>query len=135
MLFLVALLALASSLELQLLEFNDEWLASKGIRKYGNNTTHYGDPKTGCMKDEQAVQVQGLKGDFCSPPCTGLLKRNCPTDVPSGVTATPECALQDASTKDKYCALTCKPTESGQCGTGTCQRVELGIGLCTYPSA
>ncbi|CAJ1376014.1 unnamed protein product [Effrenium voratum] len=27
------------------------------------------DPKTGCETDEQAVRVQGLSGDFCSPKC------------------------------------------------------------------
>ena len=96
------------------------------------NPTHYGDPKTGCESDEQAVQVQGLSGDFCSPACKS---GSCPTDVPSGDTAKPQCALQ-TPTGDKYCALICEPSAlsangaNGECGTGTCQSIQ-GVGLCT----
>ncbi len=36
----------------------------------GRNPTNYGDPATGCEKDEQAVQVFGVQGDFCSPLCS-----------------------------------------------------------------
>merc|ERR1712188_277502 len=40
-----------------------------------NTSSHYEDPKpNGCQSDEQAVQIQGVKGDFCSPQCTGLFK-------------------------------------------------------------
>ena len=48
---------------------------------------HYGDPNDGgCEKDEQPVKINGLAGDFCSPPCSS--SGACPTDVPPGVTAT-----------------------------------------------
>merc|ERR1712146_268934 len=70
--------------------------------------THYGDPKNGCMSDEIEVQIQGISGDFCTPKC-GFFKR-CPSDLPTGVTAAPQCAIQDSSTKQKYCALICSPT-------------------------
>merc|ERR1712139_82524 len=86
------------------------------------NPTHYGDPKTGCESDEKAVQVQGVSGDFCSPPCSS---GSCPTDVPKGDTAKPQCALQ-TPTGAKYCALICTPSEhnrnglNDECGTGTC---------------
>mmetsp|Transcript_53630 Transcript_53630/g.166052 ORF Transcript_53630/g.166052 Transcript_53630/m.166052 type:complete len:144 (-) Transcript_53630:70-501(-) len=99
----------------------------------GTNPTHYGDPKGGCMADEEAVQVQGVSGDFCSPPCSGA---SCPSDVPAGATATPQCALQ-TPTGDKYCALICQPSAerangaNGECGTGSCQSIQ-GVGLCTY---
>merc|ERR1712193_226705 len=99
----------------------------------GTNPTHYGDPKTGCESDEKAVQVQGVSGDFCSPPCTNAA---CPTDKPQGDTATPTCALQ-TPTGAKYCALICTPSAfasngaNGECGTGTCQAIQ-GAGLCTY---
>merc|ERR1711998_639355 len=63
--------------------------------------THYGNPADGCMSDEQSVKVQGLTGSFCSPDCASA---SCPTDVPSGVTAAPQCALQ-STTGDKKCAL------------------------------
>ena len=69
------------------------------------NPTHYGDPKTGCETDEQAVRVQGLSGDFCSPKCDS--QGSCPSDVPTGDKATPECALR-TTTGDKYCALVCE---------------------------
>ena len=99
------------------------------------NATHYGDPADGCLKDETAVQVQGLGGDFCTPPCTGPLKSTCPTDVPKGVTAAPECALQDQGSGQGYCALVCIPgghSGANQCGKATCKNVQLGIGICTY---
>jgi len=96
---------------------------------------HYGAPP--CRSDEKAVQVQGVSGDFCSPSCTS---GSCPTDVPSGVTAKPECILQDTA-GDKYCALQCTPSalsfngENGECGDGSCQEVQAGIGICTYGSS
>merc|ERR1719326_2644257 len=70
--------------------------------------THYEDPKGGCKTDEVEVSIQGVSGDFCAPKC-GFFKP-CPTDTPSGVTAQPQCALQDASSGQKYCALICAPS-------------------------
>merc|ERR1712072_891523 len=109
--------------------------------KVAVNQNHYGDPKNGCETDEQAVQVQGLSGDFCSPKCTGILKTKCPTDVPSGATAKPQCALKTTAGA-KYCALICSPSTDeaslragdAQCGTGSCQAIS-GVGLCTYKAA
>ena len=76
------------------------------------NPTHYGNPSTGCESDEQAVKVQGLSGDFCSPKCNS--SGTCPSDVPKGDTATPECALR-TTTGDKYCALICQ--SDSDCGS------------------
>ena len=76
------------------------------------NPTHYGNPSTGCESDEQAVKVQGLSGDFCSPKCDST--GSCPSDVPWGDTATPECALR-TTTGDKYCALICQ--SDSDCGS------------------
>ena len=120
---IVAALVLASSSAL-VLEFDPTFV--------GNNTVHYGDPKNGCMADEESVQIQGVSGDVCTPKCS-LLKK-CPTDVPTGVTVAPQCALQDAATKSKYCALICKPgaDDDAQCGGATCEKVQLGLGICTY---
>ena len=101
--------------------------------------THYGDPKNGCMSDEIEVQIQGISGDFCTPKC-GFFKR-CPSDLPTGVTAAPQCAIQDSSTKQKYCALICSPTlpiadqnaADAQCGeNASCKPAQAGVGLCTY---
>ena len=76
------------------------------------NPTHYGNPSTGCESDEQAVKVQGLSGDFCSPKCDS--SATCTSDVPKGDTATPECALR-TTTGDKYCALICQ--SDSDCGS------------------
>jgi len=101
--------------------------------------THYGDPKDGCLTDEVSITIQGVSGDVCSPSCS-LIKK-CPTDLPAGVTAGPQCALQDASSGKSYCALICSPTAEikdqkaadAQCGTNaSCKSVQMGIGLCTY---
>jgi len=64
--------------------------------------------------------------------------------VPDGVTAEPECALQDSSTHDKYCALICSPNTDeaslragdAQCSTkASCKAVpNANVGLCTYDS-
>ena len=69
------------------------------------NPTHYGNPSTGCESDEVAVRVSGLSGDFCSPKCDS--QGTCPSDVPKGDTANPECALR-TTTGDKYCGLICQ---------------------------
>merc|ERR1711981_1120280 len=97
-------------------------------------SSHYEDPKSagGCQSDEIAIQIQGISGDFCSPKCTGVFKTKCPTDVPAGVTAEPECALKDTS-DDKYCALICDPSDvnDATCGKATCKPIQ-GTGICTY---
>ena len=87
------------------------------------------------MSDEQPVKVQGLSGDFCAPDCKSAA---CPTDVPAGVTAKPQCALQ-STTGDKKCALICSPSTDeaslragdAQCGAATCSPIQ-SVGICTY---
>mmetsp|Transcript_7086 Transcript_7086/g.15476 ORF Transcript_7086/g.15476 Transcript_7086/m.15476 type:complete len:164 (+) Transcript_7086:47-538(+) len=109
--------------------------------------THYGNPTGGCMKDEHPFQIQGVAGMICAPKCTAF--RPCPSDVPRGVTAAPQCALKSPD-GNTYCALICSPgTEeedyssmlrassaaasgSGSCGEeATCQAIG-GAGICTY---
>jgi len=107
--------------------------------------THYEDPNDGgCQSDEVDIQITGVTGSVCSPKCTGIFKTKCPTDVPEGVTAEPECALQDNSTHEKYCALICSPTTKpedlkagdAQCSSkASCKAVpNAAVGLCTYDS-
>jgi len=102
-------------------------------------TTHYEDPKGGCQTDEVEVSIQGITGDFCSPKCSFF--KACPTDIPTGVTAQPQCALQDSASNQKYCALICSPTAKiadqkaadAQCGANaSCKSLQLGLGVCTY---
>ena len=61
--------------------------------------------------------------------------------MPTGVTAAPQCALQDSASNQKYCALICSPTAKivdqkaadAQCGTNaSCKSLQLGVGICTY---
>jgi len=95
------------------------------------SATHYEDPKNGCGADEQAIQVQDVSGDFCSPPCNNTV---CPTDPPSPSDAKPTCALK-SSAGDQFCALICNSGSNVACPTGaSCQPIQ-GKGLCTYPSS
>merc|ERR1712080_592685 len=99
------------------------------------NGTHYSDPfDGGCLSDEMQVQVQGISGEMCAPSCS--LISPCPSDIPDGVTAAPQCALQDASSNKKYCALLCSPNGGdATCGAkASCKKVQLGTGVCTYDS-
>jgi KDEL-tailed cysteine endopeptidase len=97
-------------------------------------TTHYGNPSSGCESDEQAMEVEGITGAICAPSC---LTAACPTDVPAGTTATPQCALQNPTGTMKSCALICDPTgDDSQCGPAVCEKdaQQSRIGICTYPS-
>merc|ERR1712176_526365 len=88
--------------------------------------SHYEEPP--CRSDEVALQVQGITGVTCSPSCT---TSPCPTDVPAGTTATPECMLKDPSTGDQYCALSC--FISGCPPGASCKHSGLA-GICMYPA-
>ena len=103
------------------------------------NPTHYGDPKDGCRPDETQTTIQGVPGGLCTPRCT--LFTPCPTDTPPGVSAQPQCALEDARSLQKYCALLCSTSvpilhqseADAQCGEkASCKAVQAGVGLCTY---
>lgn len=91
---------------------------------------HYGAPP--CKSDEAEAHIQGASGEVCAPPCGS---GSCPTDVPAGVSATPQCALQDASSGSKYCALVCN--SDSQCDTAhgaSCAKIMAFMGVCVYPS-
>jgi len=51
-------------------------------------TSHYEKPP--CQSGEVEAQVQGAGGSVCAPPCDGT---SCPTDVPAGTKAKPQCIL------------------------------------------
>merc|ERR1712217_1000423 len=87
---------------------------------------HYEDPKDGCSADEVDITIQGVSGAVCSPACNG---NTCPTDVPSGVTASPQCALKDASSGKQYCALICSPGSNDECGTNASCKSIQGTGI------
>ena len=75
------------------------------------STGDYGDPSAGpCKPTEEKIQITGLKGDFCSPKCSA--SSPCPTDLPAGTTAKPQCALQTpGGTGPSQCALICKSND------------------------
>jgi len=105
----------------------------------GPSSGHYGDPKNGCASDEQSVQITGVQGDFCSPKCEGVLFKHCPSDVPDGATAKPECVLEtQGSSKPTQCALICQPSENladgsnAACPTNASCKPISGTGICTY---
>jgi len=85
-----------------------------------------------CESDEIAVRVQGVEGSYCTPKCS-LFKR-CP-DAPEGITgAQAQCALEDQSSGEKYCALICSASDDTACDPSagmTCKSIS-GVGICTY---
>jgi len=99
--------------------------------------------KPPCQSGEEAVQVQGLSGSFCSPSCS--LTQPCPP-VPKGTTAKGQCILEtQGSSQPTQCALVCNPKSGrrllggggggGSCPKGaTCQPIQ-GTGICTYPTS
>jgi len=92
-------------------------------------TTHYEKPP--CQSDEVDASIQGAGGEVCAPKCDGS---TCPTDVPPGTKAKPECILQDSSTGAKYCALQC--VLPGSCPSGAkCARIGGIVGVCVYPTS
>jgi|Transcript_20680 cathepsin B len=108
--------------------------AQKTAAEKSHSTPHYEDPKNGCQSDEVDISIQGVKGSVCVPSCS--LFKPCPTDVPAGVTAKPQCVWQDAATKKKYCALICSPSANDdQCGTNASCKGIQGVGICTYDDA
>jgi hypothetical protein len=125
---LVVLAAVATAKSSVQMKFRADWAAATPLVL--DNSTHYEDPKpNGCRSDEEAIQITGVSGDFCTPQCIGT---SCPTDVPAGVTATPTCALQDPS-GDKFCALMCDPASNDmECGAEASCKPISGVGICTY---
>ena len=90
---------------------------------------HYGNPfKGGCESDERPVQVQGIPGAMCTPPCSG---GTCPSDVPANCSATPQCALKDTQ-GHQYCCLICDPSAKSCPMGASCKPLPNGFGLCTY---
>merc|ERR1712187_1038166 len=81
--------------------------------------THYGNPMPmGCLSDEIAARIQGANGDACFPRAS---THGCPTDLPTGTTASPMPVIQD-QTGARYCGLICSGIATGNCPQGaSCQ--------------
>mmetsp|Transcript_66245 Transcript_66245/g.158459 ORF Transcript_66245/g.158459 Transcript_66245/m.158459 type:complete len:617 (+) Transcript_66245:94-1944(+) len=94
--------------------------------------THYEKPP--CQDGEMEASIQGgsFTGSACFPKCTGA--GSCPTDVAPGVTAAPQCAIQDQS-GNHYCGLICNKDEMCDSkGGAKCAMVQGTVGICEYPS-
>eukprot|EP00746_Dinoflagellata_sp_MGD_P014666 gnl/MRDRNA2_/MRDRNA2_132268_c0_seq1.p1 gnl/MRDRNA2_/MRDRNA2_132268_c0~~gnl/MRDRNA2_/MRDRNA2_132268_c0_seq1.p1 ORF type:complete len:134 (+),score=18.15 gnl/MRDRNA2_/MRDRNA2_132268_c0_seq1:97-498(+) len=97
---------------------------------HGVFALHYEKPP--CGSDEVQAELQGTTARIlCAPECTSS---TCPEDVPHGVTANPECVLEDLISGKKYCGLACASTN--QCAPGaSCTKVTLLTGICTFPES
>jgi hypothetical protein len=101
---------------------DDSW---KTLRS-AENPTHYGDPKNnGCKSDETALDLTGIPGKICG--FNSCDKQACPTDVPAGVTAIPQCDVnQKASKTPTECALVCTDTPFTPCCDSAGTKVAQG---------
>ena len=103
--------------------------------------SHYGNPAQGCKSDEVKAGLQGASGDACMARTQNNV---CPSDVPTGTTATPMAIVQDQS-GNRYCALVCRGLASGTCpSTASCvsprglnipgMDLQAMVGICLYPA-
>jgi hypothetical protein len=97
----------------------------------GGGASDYG-PCDMCAAGEMPLQIMGLEGCFCSPPCDGMM---CP--APSEGTAQAMCVLGTMMGADPTnCALICDPAMDGMCPTGA-MCVDTGmpnVGICMHPA-
>lgn len=92
---------------------------------------HYEQPP--CKPDEVQAEVLGGSGYTCSPKCDET-SYNCPSDVPSGVTAQSQCILQDVD-RSSYCGLTCQVDSQCPSNAKCTQLGQVGIGLCMFAAS
>ena len=87
-------------------------------------SSHYEKPP--CQSDEVALKIEGKGGGIvCSPKCDA--SGSCPTDVPEGTKATPNCYNSGG---EQCCALQCG-FGSGCPAGATCNDGPFN-GLCVY---
>lgn len=93
-------------------------------------TSHYAHPP--CLSDETSFHFRADNASACLPECANGV---CPTDVPSGVTAQPNCLMagklqaEVTASATQYCALSCGSDRD--CGPGAiCNTRRL---FCQYP--
>lgn len=90
--------------------------------------SHYEKPP--CQSEEVEARIRGADGVLCAPPCDD--QETCPTDVPAGTTAQPQCVLKSPD-GSQYCALLCLETTECPTGSSCVQVGGNGAGLCLYP--
>ena len=101
----------------------------------------YGNPFNGpCANGDSNTTITGLKGSFCSPTCS--TSSPCPTDIPAGTTAAPQCVLEKPpSTTPSQCALICSANDEEEemtkldgtvCPHGASCKPISTTAICTY---
>lgn len=101
-------------------------LALSSLVASADGATHYT-----CIDDEVAGELMGETGVVCAPKCKDGTSE-CPTDVPDGTTAQPQCMLTDVD-KVGYCGLLCDVDTQCPSG-GVCWHASpVKAGLCVHP--
>lgn len=86
-----------------------------------------------CAPDEASGEIQGEVGVVCGPRCNQMSGAfDCPTDLPEGTIAQPQCMLADVD-QTAYCGLLCQM--DAHCPSGnSCRQVGTpSIGVCIHP--
>lgn len=81
--------------------------------------------------DDVKGEVQDASGYVCGTKCAADTF-NCPTDVPAGASAQPQCMLQDVD-RGSFCGLLCQVDSQYPNGARCRQMTTIQVGLCLYP--
>jgi len=81
--------------------------------------------------DDISGEVQDASGYLCANRCAADTF-NCPTDVPMGSSAQPQCMLQDKD-RGNFCALLCQVDSQCPNGARCRQMKQVEVGICIFP--
>lgn len=81
--------------------------------------------------DDVRGEVQDSSGYLCASRCAADTF-NCPTDVPVGTSAQPQCMLQDVD-RGSFCGLLCQVDSQCPNGARCRQMKQVEVGLCLFP--
>lgn len=81
--------------------------------------------------DDIRGEVQDASGYLCANRCAADTF-NCPTDVPVGSSAQPQCMLQDMD-RGNFCALLCQVDSQCPNGARCRQMKQVEVGICIFP--
>lgn len=81
--------------------------------------------------DDVRGEVQDASGFICASRCAPDTF-NCPTDVPVGTSAQPQCMLQDVD-RGAFCGLLCQVDSQCPNGARCRQMKQVEVGMCVFP--